>query len=98
MAKTVVSARLDVACRASSSLVTLHCFHHTVWMPDCGNVLTVGAKSAPPEDCTSKCVGNASEICGGSNRLNLYWTGAPPPPQPTFVQNVDTWNHVGCFK
>ncbi len=78
--------------------VTLGYFHHTFWMPDCGNVTTVGAKSAPPEDCNSKCVGNASETCGGSNRLNLYWTGATPPPQPAIVSSVGSWSFQGCFK
>ncbi len=98
MARTVVSARLGVAFKASSSLVTLGCFHHMFWMLDCGNVFTVGANSAPAEDCSSKCVGNASETCGGSNRLNLYWSGATPPPQPTFVQNVRQWSYEGCFR
>src|SRR6266702_5435696 len=96
-AKTVVSFRLDVAFRASSSFVTLRYFNHTFWMPDCGNITSVGATSASPEDCSSKCVGNASEICGGSDRLNLYWSGAPPPPQPTIVPNVGRWDYVGCF-
>ncbi len=92
MARTVVSGRLDVASRVDSR------FNHTFWMPDCGKVLTVGAKSAPPEDCSSKCVGNANQICGGNNRLNLYWSGATPPPQPTFVSSVDQWRYVGCYR
>ncbi|KAI9449832.1 WSC domain-containing protein, partial [Lactarius psammicola] len=45
----------------------------------CGNVTTVGSKSAPPKDCSSKCVGDISETCGGSNRLNLYWNGEKYP-------------------
>lgn len=98
MASTVVSARLEIACRASSSFVALRCFNNTFWVSDCGNVLTVGSKSAPPEDCSTKCVGDASQTCGGNNRLSIYWSGATPPPQPTFVSDVDLWHYVGCFR
>jgi len=93
MAKIVVSAHLSVAFKGSSSLVTLCSFHLTFWMPECGNVTTIGAKSAPPSDCNSKCIGNASETCGGINCLNLYWSGATPPPQPTIVQTVGWWGY-----
>ncbi|KAI9449322.1 WSC domain-containing protein [Lactarius psammicola] len=61
------------------------------------NVLTPGATSASSGDCNSKCVGDTNEICGGTNRLNLYWSGATPQPQPTFVPNVGRWDYVGCF-
>ncbi|KAI9436641.1 WSC domain-containing protein [Lactarius indigo] len=63
----------------------------------CGNITTVGATSAPPGDCNSPCVGDISETCGGTDHLNLYWSGATPPPQPTFVQAVNRWYYVGCF-
>ena len=72
MAKTVVSARLEVSCKASSSFFALGCFHHTFWVPDCGNVATFGATSVPLSDCGTRCVGDHSEMCGGSDRLNLY--------------------------
>jgi len=78
--------------------MTLRYFNHMFWMPDCGNVTTIGAKSAPPESCTSKCIGNASETCGGNDHLNLYWSGETPPPQPTFVGFVNGWHYTGCFK
>ena len=73
-------------------------FSSHVWVPDCGNLTTVGSTRRPPSDCSSKCAGNASETCGGNNRLNLYWSGATPPPQPTFVKSVGSWTYLGCFK
>ncbi|KAF8258929.1 hypothetical protein EI94DRAFT_1707538 [Lactarius quietus] len=53
---------------------------HTFWTPsDCRNVLTAGSGlSAPSSDCSSKCVGDSSERCGGSDRLNLYWSETQP--------------------
>ncbi|KAF8264818.1 WSC domain-containing protein [Lactarius quietus] len=64
----------------------------------CGNVLTSGAATAPASDCNTPCAGNSTETCGGSNSLNLYWNGHPPPPQPTIVQNVDNeWGVEACF-
>lgn len=37
----------------------------------CGNSVTSGATSVGT-GCTMKCAGNASEYCGGGNRLNAY--------------------------
>jgi len=65
----------------------------------CGNVLTPGAVAAPVSACSSKCVGDSGETCGGSDSLSLYWTGKTPPPQPTFVQNALNlhWGMQACF-
>ena len=47
----------------------------------CGNTLSNGG--GPASDgavgCNMACAGNASEFCGGGNRLNMYKLGAPPP-------------------
>jgi len=66
----------------------------------CGNVLTPGTVSAPASDCSSKCVSNSGETCGGSGFLNLYWNGKPLQPQPSLVYGVpdaDDWEVVGCY-
>jgi len=67
----------------------------------CGNVLTHGAALAANSDCSTNCVGDSSEKCGGSSGyLNLYWNGQPPPPQPTLVYSVSdakSWEVAGCF-
>ncbi|KAI9821956.1 MAG: hypothetical protein M1827_002538 [Pycnora praestabilis] len=38
----------------------------------CGNVLQVGSVPATDNGCTMTCSGNATEYCGGPNRLNMY--------------------------
>lgn len=45
-------------------------------------------------DCVMPCAGNSSEICGGSSRLSLFWSGVSPPstnPGP------GPWSFVGCY-
>jgi hypothetical protein len=45
--------------------------------PDCDNALRNGGGPAPDGNaqCTMACTGNAAEICGGPNRLDLYSYG-----------------------
>ncbi|KAJ9474296.1 hypothetical protein PHBOTO_004349 [Pseudozyma hubeiensis] len=38
----------------------------------CGNTLLNGASQQPSGDCNMVCSGNATELCGGSNRIGLY--------------------------
>ncbi|KAF8257826.1 WSC domain-containing protein [Lactarius quietus] len=66
----------------------------------CGNVLTHGAALVSDSDCSTKCVGDSSEKCGGSDHVNLYWNGKPPGPQPTMVYSVGdaiSWEGGGCY-
>jgi hypothetical protein len=67
-------------------------------MPDCGNTTTDGATTTAPADCGIFCVGDSSEICGGSDSLSLYSNGLALQPDPTFVKKVGAWNKLGCFK
>lgn len=61
---------------------------------DCGNSLTAGAGPAPASDCSMKCSGNATEFCGGPNRLNLFWNGKSPPQTNP---GSGLWNFSGCY-
>ncbi|KAG7104597.1 WSC domain-containing protein like [Verticillium longisporum] len=38
----------------------------------CGNELRGGSVAAPAKDCNIACGGNATELCGGGSRLNVY--------------------------
>lgn len=66
---------------------------------NCGDVLSILAMNATDSDCNVPCSGNSSEMCGGSLFLNLYWSGAPPPPPATMVQTSPSglWNLLGCY-
>ncbi|KAF8269906.1 WSC domain-containing protein [Lactarius quietus] len=63
----------------------------------CGNKVAFVAEGIPQSQCSSKCVGNYSESCGGSESLELYWSGAIPSPKPIFIPSVDNWYFYGCF-
>ena len=60
----------------------------------CGNSLAAGSGSAPTSDCNMACSGNAAEVCGGGNRLNLYWSGKAGPSTNLGVGN---WAFSGCY-
>jgi hypothetical protein len=58
----------------------------------CGNTIQNDAAPAT-SGCDMTCNGNRTEICGGSNRINLYEFGLedPEPPVPT------GWVSQGCY-
>jgi hypothetical protein len=58
----------------------------------CGSMLQGGSAAAASGDCNMACTGDATEICGGPSRLNLYEAkilestqpcGSNPPPPPS---------------
>ncbi|KAF9220620.1 copper radical oxidase-like protein [Gyrodon lividus] len=63
----------------------------------CGNSFTAGATNVSLSDCNMHCTGNPSEYCGAADRLNVYWSGAQPPPSPITVPNVGNWASLGCY-
>lgn len=60
----------------------------------CGNSLATGGNPAPTTDCSMTCSGNATESCGGPNRLNLFWSGTMGPQ--TNPGNAN-WTFSGCY-
>ncbi|KZT03065.1 copper radical oxidase [Laetiporus sulphureus 93-53] len=63
----------------------------------CGNDIENGGTHSNASECNSACSGDANEICGAGNRLNLYWSGVAPPPPPTTVPSVGLWDSLGCY-
>lgn len=80
----------------------------------CGN--SIGGTNGPAPDglkgCNMPCNGNASEYCGGPNRLDMYKAGgtggtSPPPAQTTAKPPAATsgtatalpsgWTYKGCY-
>ena len=60
----------------------------------CGNNLATGGVPANPGDCSTPCVGDPTEPCGGGNRLSLFWSGrAPPEINP----GVNSYSPIGCY-
>ncbi|KAJ7222415.1 hypothetical protein GGX14DRAFT_428693 [Mycena pura] len=67
------------------------------FMVNCANLIgTTGVKAAIT-DCNMACTGDASESCGGPGRLNVFWSGAQPPPAPTIPKSIGKWESLGCY-
>jgi hypothetical protein len=71
----------------------------------CGDAFENGGGPAPDGlvGCDMTCNGNATEYCGGPNRLDVYnsTSAAPPPPTPTGGPINDPgppgWEFIGCY-
>ncbi|KAF8623873.1 hypothetical protein AX17_007275 [Amanita inopinata Kibby_2008] len=63
----------------------------------CGNVIQNGGTSATGTDCNMACSGNSQELCGGPNRLNFFWSGAPPQGPPIITPQIGNWISLGCY-
>ncbi|KAF9446564.1 hypothetical protein P691DRAFT_794299 [Macrolepiota fuliginosa MF-IS2] len=62
----------------------------------CDSTIQIPGEQAADTDCNVACSGNATELCGGSNRLNIFTNGKP---SPQIVQEIDngTWVYQGCY-
>ncbi|KAJ7186426.1 galactose oxidase, partial [Mycena filopes] len=63
----------------------------------CDNFIENAATQTPITDCNLACKGNALESCGGPGRLNIFWSGATPPPPPTIPKSIGKWESLGCY-
>ncbi|KJR85010.1 uncharacterized protein SPSK_11004 [Sporothrix schenckii 1099-18] len=65
----------------------------------CGNFLAPGSVPAAETDCSTYCAGDAAELCGAGNRLNVYLqSGArtgPPAPKPRLA--ATDFVYQGCY-
>ncbi|KAF9879202.1 copper radical oxidase [Colletotrichum karsti] len=61
----------------------------------CGNALAKGGVIANEADCTTPCNGNATQPCGGPNRLTLYKTALIMGPSVN--PGVGGWSSIGCY-
>ncbi|KAJ3775846.1 hypothetical protein FB446DRAFT_723514 [Lentinula raphanica] len=67
----------------------------------CGDRLVNGAVVADESTCNMGCAGNATEACGGPNRLSVYTeldnvTALPVPTVQTTNLTGD-WTYAGCY-
>ena len=64
----------------------------------CGNTLAAGSAAAPAADCNKACSGDATQACGGGNRLTLFNNAnAKPPTAPVTNPGPAGWTSKGCY-
>ncbi|KAF7334608.1 hypothetical protein MVEN_02290900 [Mycena venus] len=63
----------------------------------CDNFIENSGTTALDTDCNLPCTGDPDELCGGSGRLNMFWSGAKPPPPPTIPPSIGKWKSLGCY-
>ncbi|KAJ7915243.1 galactose oxidase [Mycena leptocephala] len=63
----------------------------------CDDFIEPSGVSAPITECNLPCTGDPAESCGGANRLNIFWSGAEPPPVPTIPPFIGEWQSLGCY-
>ncbi|MCJ1410361.1 hypothetical protein MMC19_004446 [Ptychographa xylographoides] len=64
----------------------------------CGNSLAAGSTVAAATDCNMACAGNATEQCGGPNRMTLFNNkGATAPSGPVTDPGPPGWTSLGCY-
>ncbi|KAF4830329.1 WSC domain-containing protein [Colletotrichum tropicale] len=61
----------------------------------CGNALAKNGIQAADADCTTPCNGNATQPCGGPNRLTLYHTSLIVGPSVN--PGPGDWSSIGCY-
>lgn len=66
----------------------------------CGDTINSGSVPANASQCNMDCSGDEWEICGGSDRLNMYQMNATlykPPPVPTTYPGDSYSEYIGCY-
>ncbi|KAF2458759.1 WSC domain-containing protein, partial [Lineolata rhizophorae] len=64
----------------------------------CGNALAADSDAAPSEaDCDMACSGDATQPCGGSNRLTLFENAGMEDVETVRSEGVGRWSYIGCY-
>ncbi|KAI4146104.1 MAG: hypothetical protein L6R39_003588 [Caloplaca ligustica] len=59
----------------------------------CGNAFSAPSSPAPASDCSTKCSGDATQLCGAGNRMTLFKSNGQSPTNAT----VAGWTYDGCY-
>lgn len=58
---------------------------------------TLATSQIADSSCNTACAGDATELCGGGNAIDVYQNSAYQPPVPTVVPSSGTFNSIGCY-
>lgn len=63
----------------------------------CGNIINADASMQDQTDCDMGCSANATEACGGPNRLSTYYANKAGPKGPYTNPGPSPWVSEGCY-
>jgi hypothetical protein len=66
-------------------------------LTDCGSSIGSTGAVAASSDCSMTCSGNSTEICGGPNRVSIFWNGKNPPSGPSTDPGTLGYGFYGCY-
>ncbi|OBT77116.1 hypothetical protein VF21_05045 [Pseudogymnoascus sp. 05NY08] len=86
----------DMTLAKCAAFCTAYPYFGTEWSKECwcGNDPATGSDFAPLGECDYPCAGDASQLCGGSRRLSLYYNSALTGPQQP--KTVGNYEFQGC--
>lgn len=99
-----VSARVLTGRSTSSSTMTYkscstYCTGFLYWGVEygsqcyCGQAFTNPTSPAPASDCSTKCSGDNTQVCGAGNRMNLFKSTQQVPSNAT----IPGYTYAGCY-
>ncbi|CCA72850.1 hypothetical protein PIIN_06786 [Serendipita indica DSM 11827] len=83
--------KCEAACGAAGFLYAGVEYGGECW---CGNTILGTATVAASGACNMACNGDATEICGGGNAINIYRSGSSGP---SVVPSYGQWTSQGCY-
>jgi len=65
----------------------------------CGDTIAASGALSTATDCNMPCAGNATELCGGASRLNIFksTTAKPVASGPVTNPGPPGWPFLGCY-
>jgi hypothetical protein len=66
-------------------------FEKRFFRPDCDNAIQNGGTGTT--GCSMMCSGDATEVCGGSWLLSIYYSNSPPGNLDSYAG----WAYQGCY-
>ncbi|KAL8730328.1 MAG: hypothetical protein Q9181_004697 [Wetmoreana brouardii] len=95
----VLTGRSSTSSTMSYQTCSSYCSGYTYWGVEygsqcyCGNAFSNPTSSAPASDCSFKCAGDNTQVCGAGNRMNLFKSNQQTPSNAT----VAGWTYAGCY-
>ncbi|KAL8950733.1 MAG: hypothetical protein Q9183_007508, partial [Haloplaca sp. 2 TL-2023] len=97
--KRVLTGRATASREMTQQACANYCSGWTYWGVEygsqcyCGNAFSNPTTSTPASDCSFKCSGDATQVCGGTGRMSLFKSSKPSASNAT----IPGYSYTGCY-